>query len=72
MFATRAVFAWGFAAGHDHGWLIAIAVGVGIALCVVRMTREKFVPLETGPNPRAGDMIGGHAKAGAGSAIFEV
>ncbi|MDQ7780269.1 MAG: efflux RND transporter permease subunit, partial [Planctomycetota bacterium] len=31
MFATRIVFAWGFAASGDHGWLISIAVGVGIA-----------------------------------------
>jgi Cu(I)/Ag(I) efflux system membrane protein CusA/SilA len=46
MFATRAAFAWGFCATGGHGWLIAIAVGAGIALCVIRMTREKFVPLE--------------------------
>ena len=46
MLATRAVFAWGFAATGDRGGLIAVAVGVGIALCVVRMTRETFVPLE--------------------------
>ncbi|MGQ9651933.1 MAG: efflux RND transporter permease subunit [Phycisphaerae bacterium] len=46
MFASRAAFMWGLAAGQDYGWLISIAVGVGIALCVVRMTREKFVPLE--------------------------
>jgi Cu(I)/Ag(I) efflux system membrane protein CusA/SilA len=46
MFATHAVFMWGFAPSYDHGWLISMAVGVGIAFCVVRMTREKFVPLE--------------------------
>lgn len=53
MFATHAAFKWGFAADHDHGWLISIAVGVGIALCVVRMTREKFMPLERNRVSRA-------------------
>ena len=27
MFATHAAFMWGFPAGHNHGWLISIAVG---------------------------------------------
>lgn len=44
--ATHAVFVWGMARGHDEGWLISAAVGVGVALCVVRMTRERFLPLE--------------------------
>ncbi len=44
--ATHAAFVWGLARGHDEGWLIAGAVGVGVALCVIRMTREQFVPLE--------------------------
>ena len=52
MLATHLVFMWGLAAGHDRGWLIAIAVGVGVALCVVRMTRERFVPLEQNPVSR--------------------
>lgn len=46
IFATHAVFAWGFAVSGGQGWLISIAVGVSITLCVIRMTREKFVPLE--------------------------
>lgn len=46
VFATHAIFDWGFASGGERGWLIAIAVGVGVALSVVRMTREKFVSLE--------------------------
>lgn len=46
IFATHAIFAWGFASGGDRGWLIAIAVGIGVALSVMRMTREKFVSLE--------------------------
>jgi Cu(I)/Ag(I) efflux system membrane protein CusA/SilA len=52
MLATHLAFMWGLAAGHDRGWLVAIAVGVGVALCVVRMTREKFVPLEQNPVSR--------------------
>lgn len=46
MLGTHAVFMFGLATGHDRGWLIAGAVGVGVALCVVRMTRERFLPLE--------------------------
>lgn len=45
-FATHAAFVWGLARGHGEGWLISAAVGVGVALCVIRMTREKFLPLE--------------------------
>lgn len=44
--AMHAAFMWGLAKGHDEGWLISAAVGVGVALCVVRMTRERFLPLE--------------------------
>ncbi|MFH1377687.1 MAG: efflux RND transporter permease subunit, partial [Planctomycetota bacterium] len=44
--ATHAVFIWGTASSGDRGWLISVAVGIGIALCVIRMTREKMVSLE--------------------------
>lgn len=44
--ATQAAFSWGLSSGPGSGWLIAAAVGVGMALCVVRMTRESFLPLE--------------------------
>ncbi|NOT32321.1 MAG: efflux RND transporter permease subunit [Planctomycetes bacterium] len=44
--ATHLAFMWGLAKGHGEGWLISAAVGVGVALCVVRMTRERFLPLE--------------------------
>lgn len=44
--ATHAAFMWGLAKGHGEGWLISAAVGVGVALCVIRMTRERFRPLE--------------------------
>ncbi|MFY9345039.1 MAG: efflux RND transporter permease subunit [Planctomycetota bacterium] len=53
MLGTHAVFMFGLATGHDSGWLIAGAVGVGVALCVVRMTRERFLPLEANPVSRA-------------------
>ncbi len=52
MLATHLAFMWGFAGAHDRGWLIAAAVGVGVALCVVRMTREKFLPLDRNPVSR--------------------
>jgi Cu(I)/Ag(I) efflux system membrane protein CusA/SilA len=52
MLATHLAFMWGLATGHDRGWLIAVAVGVGVGLCVVRMTREKFVPLDQNPVSR--------------------
>jgi Cu(I)/Ag(I) efflux system membrane protein CusA/SilA len=44
--ATHAVFMWGLGRPPGEGWLIAAAVGVGVALCVIRMTRERFLPLE--------------------------
>jgi Cu(I)/Ag(I) efflux system membrane protein CusA/SilA len=50
--ATHAAFRWGLAQGHDRGWLIAAAVGLGVALCVVRMSRERFLPLEENPVSR--------------------
>jgi copper/silver efflux system protein len=53
MLATRAAFAWGLASGPGEGWLISAAVGAGVALCVLRMTRERFVPLEHNPVSRA-------------------
>jgi Cu(I)/Ag(I) efflux system membrane protein CusA/SilA len=44
--ATHTAFVWGLAKGHGEGWLISIAAGVGVALCVARMARERFQPLE--------------------------
>ncbi len=52
-YAMHAAFAWGFASPGGRGWLISIAAGAGIALCVIRMTREKFVPLEDNRVSRA-------------------
>ncbi len=52
MFSTHLAFMWGLGGGHDRGWLVAAAVGVAVGLCVVRMTREKFVPLDRNPVSR--------------------
>jgi Cu(I)/Ag(I) efflux system membrane protein CusA/SilA len=46
MIATHAAFMWGFAPSYGQGFLISMAVGIGIALCVIRMAREKLIPLE--------------------------
>jgi Cu(I)/Ag(I) efflux system membrane protein CusA/SilA len=50
--ATHAAFVRGLAAPHDRGWLISAAVGVGVALCVARMARERFLPLDENPVAR--------------------
>ena len=52
MFATHLAFMWGLGGGHDRGWFVAAAVGVAVGLCVVRMTREKFLPLDRNPVSR--------------------
>ncbi len=50
--ATHLAFMWGLSRGHGDGWLIAGAVGVVVALAVVRMSREKFLPLDRNPVSR--------------------
>lgn len=50
--ATHFAFMWGLGGAHNRGWLVAAAVGIGVALCVIRMTREKFLPLEQNPVSR--------------------
>lgn len=50
--ATHFAFMWGLGGAHDRGWLVAAAVGIGVALCVIRMSREKFLPLEQNPVSR--------------------
>ncbi|MCE7975073.1 MAG: efflux RND transporter permease subunit [Leptolyngbya sp. PLA1] len=52
MFSTHLAFMWGLGGGHERGWLVAAAVGVAVGLCVVRMTREKFIPLDRNPVSR--------------------
>ncbi len=46
VFATHAVLMWTTTLGHYSGWPMSIVVGVIVALAVVRMTRERFLPLE--------------------------
>ncbi|MCC6427837.1 MAG: efflux RND transporter permease subunit, partial [Phycisphaerales bacterium] len=52
MFSTHLAFMWGLGGGHNRGWLVAAAVGVAVGLCVVRMTRENFIPLDRNPVSR--------------------
>ncbi|MCC6678452.1 MAG: efflux RND transporter permease subunit [Phycisphaerales bacterium] len=59
--AAHFAFMWGLGGGHDRGWIIAAAVGVGVALCVMRMAREQFVPLDRNPVSRV--IAGGYVPA---------
>jgi Cu(I)/Ag(I) efflux system membrane protein CusA/SilA len=44
---AHAVIMWGYARGtHLSGWPMALAIGVIVYLAVVRMARERFLPLE--------------------------
>jgi Cu(I)/Ag(I) efflux system membrane protein CusA/SilA len=51
-FAAHAVFMWVLDGTHYSGWPMAIVVGVIVALALVRMTRERFLPLEKSPVSR--------------------
>lgn len=46
VFAMHAVLMWTINLGHYSGWPTSIAVGIIVALAIVRMTRERFLPLE--------------------------
>ena len=50
--AAHVVFMWAFAGGHYSGWPMSIVVGVIIALGFLRITRERFLPLEKNPVSR--------------------
>ena len=52
VFATHAVFMWAMSGGHYSGWPMSIVVGVIVAVAFVRMTRERFLPLEANPVSR--------------------
>ena len=52
VFAAHAVFMWAMSGGHYSGWPMSIVVGVIVALAFVRMTRERFLPLEANPVSR--------------------
>lgn len=51
-FVTHAVFMMALAGSHYSGWPMAMVVGVIVALAFVRMTRERFLPLEKNPVSR--------------------
>jgi Cu(I)/Ag(I) efflux system membrane protein CusA/SilA len=50
--AAHFVFMGGLGGGHERGWLPAAAVGFAVALGVVRMTRERLLPLDRNPVSR--------------------
>ncbi len=50
--ASHVVFMWAMEGSHYSGWPMSIVVGVIVALAVVRMTRERFLPLEENPVSR--------------------
>jgi Cu(I)/Ag(I) efflux system membrane protein CusA/SilA len=52
IFAVHAVFAWAMSGGQYSGWPMSMVVGVIVALAFVRMTRERFLPLEANPVSR--------------------
>jgi Cu(I)/Ag(I) efflux system membrane protein CusA/SilA len=52
VFAAHATFMWAMAGSHYSGWPMSVVVGVIVALAVVRMTRERFLPLEENPVSR--------------------
>jgi Cu(I)/Ag(I) efflux system membrane protein CusA/SilA len=51
-FASHAVFMWGLAGTHYSGWPMSLVVGAIIMLALVRMSRERFLPLEANPVSR--------------------
>ena len=52
VFAAHATFMWAMAGSHYSGWPMSVVVGVIVALAFVRMTRERFLPLEESPVSR--------------------
>lgn len=52
IFATHAIFTLAMSGSHYSGWPMSVVVGVIVALAFVRMTRERFLPLEANPVSR--------------------
>jgi Cu(I)/Ag(I) efflux system membrane protein CusA/SilA len=50
--ATHAIFMLALSGTHYSGWPMAFVAGVIVALAFVRMTRERFLPLEANPVSR--------------------
>jgi Cu(I)/Ag(I) efflux system membrane protein CusA/SilA len=53
MFAVHALFMWSMPGSQYSGWPMSLVAGVIIMLALVRMTRERFLPLEQSPVSRA-------------------
>ncbi len=51
-FAAYTLFRWVLAGSNYSGWPMAAVVGVIVALAVLRMTRERFLPPEENPVSR--------------------
>lgn len=49
VFAAHFIFMWAVEGSHYSGWPMSIVVGIIVTLAVVRMTRERFLPLEGNP-----------------------
>jgi Cu(I)/Ag(I) efflux system membrane protein CusA/SilA len=52
MIAAHAVFGWALEGSNYSGWPMSVVAGVIIGLAFVRMTRERFLPLEENPVSR--------------------
>ena len=52
VFAAHAIFMWAMPGSHYSGWPMSMVVGVIVVLAFVRMTRERFLPLEANPVSR--------------------
>lgn len=52
MLGTHLAFRLGLVGHGERGWLISMAVGVVVGLCVTRMVREGLVPVEQNPVSR--------------------
>ncbi len=49
VFVSHAVFMWAMADSHYSGWPMSVVTGVIVVLAVVRMSHERFLPLEENP-----------------------
>jgi Cu(I)/Ag(I) efflux system membrane protein CusA/SilA len=52
VFAAHAVFMWGLEGTHYSGWPMSMVVGVIVMIALVRISRERFLPLEENPVSR--------------------
>jgi len=52
IFVTHAIFMGVLTGTHYSGWPMSIVVGAIVALAFVRMTRERFLPMEANPVSR--------------------